>query len=343
MSGTNTGRGRTPQRDSHGRPIDYLRISLTDHCNLRCIYCMPEHGAGYVDDAKLLSASEIETVARAAAALGFRKIRLTGGEPTLRRDLLDIVGRLAAIDGLADLAMTTNGLRLPRLGCDLASAGLHRVNVHIDTLNEQRLPLLMRWGTVPELMAGLEAAEDAGLEPLKINAVVVRDYNDADVAGLARLTLDHPWAVRFIELMPIGSGAEAQVAIDRFVPSSETAARIEAELGPLEPVPADGPADEARYHRLAGAPGRVGFISPVSQPYCDTCNRMRLTADGRLHLCLLRDDEIDLRPALRDADVAGRDERVRDLLCRAVGAKPVGHKLGAGVHTLGRRMHAIGG
>jgi cyclic pyranopterin phosphate synthase len=325
--------------DRHERQIDYLRISLTDRCNLRCVYCMPTHDLTFFEESELLGAEEIEAVARAAAALGFRKIRLTGGEPTLRHDVLDIVRRLAAIPGIDDLAMTTNGVHLPMLARPLAQAGLRRVNVHIDSLDVGRLPIVMRWGDVSKLWAGVEAAEEAGLSPIKINSVVARGYNAVDTVDLARLTMDHSWAVRFIELMPVGSGSEAQVAIDRFVPRSETAARIEAALGALEPLPADGPSDEARYFRLPGAVGRVGFISPVSSPYCGSCNRMRLTADGRLHLCLLHDDEIDTKSALRN----GNAEEVRELLSRAVKAKPVGHNLGDGVHTLERRMHAIGG
>lgn len=327
-------------RDRYAREIDYLRISVTDRCNLRCVYCMPTHGLSFVPDETLLTAEEIERVARAAADLGFRKVRLTGGEPTLRRDVVDIVARLAAVSGIHEVAMTTNGLRLPELGRPLADAGLQRVNIHVDSLDAERLPGIMRWGDADQLWDGIRAAEDAGLLPIKINTVVARGYNEDDVVPLAELTLTHPWSVRFIELMPLGTGEEARVAIERLVTSAETRARIADALGALSPEPSDGPSDEARYHRLAGAEGRIGFISPVSAPYCGNCNRMRLTADGKLHLCLLHDDEIDVRQALREGASAAD---LSALLARAVADKPVGHDLDDGVHTRNRRMHAIGG
>lgn len=325
--------------DRFGRAIDYLRISLTDRCNLRCAYCMPTEGLTFAPDDELLSAAEIEAVVRAAAGQGFRKVRLTGGEPLLRADLLDIVARIAAVDGIADISLTTNGIRLPQLAAPLRAAGLRRVNVHIDTLRPDNLARLMRWGRLADLWAGLAAAEAAGLAPIKINAVIARGYNDEDVAELAALSLDHPWTVRFIELMPLGSGQESRFAIDRYVPNHEVKARIEAALGPLSPLPNADPSDESRNFQLAGAPGRVGFISPVSEPYCGTCNRMRLTADGKLHLCLLHDDELDLRAALRSGGLA----ELEALLARAVAAKPTGHALNRGIHTEARRMHAIGG
>jgi len=326
--------------DRFGRAIDYLRISLTDRCNLRCAYCMPTEGLSFAPDAELLNATEIETVVRAAAELGFRKVRLTGGEPLLRSDVVDIVRRIAAVDGIADISLTTNGIRLPQLAAPLKAAGLRRVNVHIDTLQPDNLKRLMRWGRLEDLWAGLGAAEAAGLVPIKVNAVIARGFNDEDVVGLAALSLDHDWTVRFIELMPLGSGQESRFAIDRYVPNHEVKARIVAALGPLEALPNADLADESRNFRLAGAPGRVGFISPVSEPYCGTCNRMRLTADGKLHLCLLHDDELDLRAALRGG---GGPEALRAILARAVAAKPTGHALDRGIHTEARRMHAIGG
>ncbi len=327
-------------RDGFGRPINYLRVSLTDRCNLRCRYCMPTHGLVFEPDEALLSAAEIETVVRAAAGLGFHKIRLTGGEPTLRRDVVDIVGRIAAVPGIRDLSMTTNGVRLPQLALPLKAAGLGRVNIHVDSLNRANVEDLMRWSRLEELWAGIEAAEAAGLAPIKLNTVIARGYNDGDVVDLARLTLEHDWTVRFIELMPLGSGDEAQFSIDFYVSNADVKRQIEATLGPLEPVPNRDPSDEARNFRLAGARGRVGFISPVSAPYCGTCNRMRLTADGKFHLCLLHDDEIDVRAILRGG---GGQAELGAALERAVAAKPTGHALGIGVHTERRRMHAIGG
>ncbi|TMA63569.1 MAG: GTP 3',8-cyclase MoaA [Deltaproteobacteria bacterium] len=327
-------------RDGFGREIDYLRISLTDHCNLRCVYCMPLAGNHYAPSPDLLTAAEIEAVARAAVRVGFRKLRLTGGEPTLRADLIEIVERLAGVPGLRDLAMTTNGVRLGGLASRLAAAGLRRINVHLDSLDADRLARVMRWGTLAEIWAGIEAAEAAGLRPIKLNAVVVRRFNEDDVVPLAALTLARDWHVRFIETMPLGRGEVAAVARAGLVPSAETRARIEAVLGPLRPLPAHDAADESRNYRLPDARGVIGFISPVSEPYCGTCNRMRLTAEGRFHLCLLRDDELDVRGALRAG--AGLDA-IALLLLRAVGSKPTGHRLDLGRSTEAREMYQIGG
>jgi cyclic pyranopterin phosphate synthase len=290
--------------DRFHREIDYLRISLVDHCNLRCVYCMPLDARRSTLGTSLLTPSEIELVAKAAVGLGFRKIRLTGGEPTLRHDLVEIVERLAFIHGLGDLALTTNGVLLPRLASSLARAGLRRVNIHVDTLNPDRLAGIMRLGTLAEIWAGIMAAEEAGLTPIKLNAVVTRGFNDEDVVELAALTKGRPWHVRFIELMPLGVGEPAAVSRAKFVPSAETEARIVAALGPLTALAASDPSDESRNVRLAEGRGTIGFISPVSRPYCGACNRMRLTADGKFHLCLLNDDELDVRRALAEGGTA---------------------------------------
>ncbi len=326
--------------DAFQREINYLRISLTDRCNLRCVYCMPLDGVRYTPDEALLTAAEIETVVRAATRIGFRKFRLTGGEPTLRADLIEIVTRIAGVPGVADLAMTTNGVLLPRLARPLAAAGLRRVNIHVDTLAPDRLPKIMRWGRLEQIWHGIDAAIDAGLLPIKLNAVVTRGYNDEAVVDLARLTVDRDWHVRFIELMPLGTDSCAVVARERFVSSAETRARIAAALGPLEPVASDDPSDEARLFRTAAARGTLGFISPVSEPYCGTCNRMRLTPDGRFHLCLLRDDELDVRAALRTG--AGL-ETIERILLAAVRHKPVGHQLARGQSSVERAMYHLGG
>jgi GTP 3',8-cyclase len=327
-------------RDRFGRDINYLRISLIDHCNLRCVYCMPLRGLTFIPSPELLTAEEIETVVRAAVGLGFRKFRLTGGEPTLRPDLVEITRRISAVPGVQDLAMTTNAILLPRLARPLAEAGLRRVNVHVDTLDPERLKKIMRFGSVEEIEAGIAAAEEAGLVPLKINCVVTRDYNDADVVPLARRARERGWHVRFIELMPLGGGETAHLALSQFVPSRETRERIEAELGPLSLLPNANAADESRNFRFDEGQGVVGFISPVSEPYCGTCNRMRLTADGKLHLCLLNDDELDLKRALRKG---GGVTGVEAILARAVGLKPTGHRLDEGISTEDRSMFQLGG
>jgi cyclic pyranopterin phosphate synthase len=327
-------------RDRFGREIDYLRISVIDHCNLRCVYCMPLGGhRDYAPSDDLLTPDEIATVARIAIAVGFRRIRLTGGEPTLRPDLVDIVARVACTPGLTDVALTTNGILLPRLAPALAAVGLKRVNVHLDTLDPGRLAAVMRYGSLDEIWAGIAAAEAAGLRPIKLNAVVVRGYNEDDVAALAALTWEHDWHVRFIELMPLGVGEPATVSRRCFVSNDETRTRIEAVCGALTALPVADAADESRNYRLTGAQGTVGFISPVSQPYCGTCNRMRLTADGKFHLCLLNDDERDVRAAVRRGD----DAAIAGILLEAVGAKPVGHHLRTGRTIEQREMFQLGG
>jgi cyclic pyranopterin phosphate synthase len=327
-------------RDQFGREIDYLRLSVIDHCNLRCVYCMPLRGLSFVPGPELLTAAEIETVARAAVSVGFRKLRLTGGEPTLRPDIVEVTRRIASVPGVQDLAMTTNGILLPRLARPLREAGLRRLNIHVDTLHPERLKKLMRFASLEEMEGGIAAAEEAGLLPIKINCTVTRDFNDGDVVDLARRALDGDWHVRFIELMPLGGGETAHVALSQFVPSAETRRRIEAELGPLEPVPSESPSDEARNFRFPHGGGVVGFISPVSEPYCGSCNRMRLTADGKFHLCLLNDDELDVKQALRSG---GGEAEVAAILLKAVTLKPTGHRLDEGLSTRARSMFQIGG
>ncbi len=327
-------------RDGFGREIDYLRISLIDHCNLRCIYCMPLTGLRFVPPAELLSAAEIETVGRAAIESGFRRVRLTGGEPTLRADVVEVVSRLSSIAGMGDIAMTTNGVLLPKLAGDLRRAGLRRVNIHIDTLNPDRLRQVMRWGDLARIWDGIQAAEAAGLTPLKLNTVVVQDYNDQDVVDLAALTLERDWHIRFIELMPLGVDEAAATARRHFVSNRDTRRRIEEALGRLDVLPSQNPSDDSKNFRLPAARGVIGFISPVSDPYCGSCNRMRLTADGRFHLCLLNDDDLDVKRAIRSG---GGVPAVRDILLRAVAAKPIGHKLDRGHSTEHRDMYQIGG
>jgi cyclic pyranopterin phosphate synthase len=328
-------------KDRFGREINYLRISVIDHCNLRCVYCMPLRGLSFVPSPELLTAEEIETVARAAVTVGFHKFRLTGGEPTLRPDIVEIVQRIAATPGVEDVAMTTNAVLLPRLATPLAEAGLRRLNIHVDTFHPERLKKIMRFGSIDEIEAGIAAAEAAGLRPIKINCVVTRDYNDEDVTDLALRARDRNWHVRFIELMPLGGGETAHVALAQFVPSRETKQRIEDALGRLVPVPGGHPSDESKNFRFAdGKGGVIGFISPVSEPYCGSCNRMRLTADGKFHLCLLNDDELDVKKALR---TGGGVPAVAQILARAVALKPTGHRLDEGVSTEERQMFQIGG
>jgi cyclic pyranopterin phosphate synthase len=329
-------------RDSFNREIDYLRISVIDRCNLRCVYCMPLNGIRFLPKAELLTPAEIEAVVRAAVSVGFRKFRLTGGEPTLRLDLLEIVERVANLPGVAELALTTNAILMPELAGPLRAAGLGRVNVHLDSLNPVTVERQMRRGTFAQIWHGIEACEAAGLTPIKINAVITAGYNEDDVVELARLTLARDWHIRFIELMPLGGGECATLSVKRYVSNVETRRRIEAALGSLFEVESTGPSDEARNFTLTGGRGVIGFISPVSEPYCGTCNRMRLTADGKFHLCLLNDDELDVRSALRSVR-GNRLEEVARILLRAVESKPTGHHLLSGPSTSERSMYQIGG
>jgi cyclic pyranopterin phosphate synthase len=331
-------------RDSFNREIDYLRLSVIDRCNLRCVYCMPLEGLRFIPNAELLRPAELETVARAAVSVGFRKFRLTGGEPTLRLDIVEIVERLAKVPGVEGLALTTNALLLPELAAPLARAGLNRINVHLDSLDAATVEKQMRWGSFDKIWRGIEAAEAAGLAPIKLNSVVAAGYNEADVVELARLTVERDWHVRFIELMPLGGGECARLSMKRYVSNIETRRRIEAALGALTEMPSENLADESRNYRLPNARGVVGFISPVSEPYCGTCNRMRLTADGKFHLCLLNDDELDVRGAIRAGAGNGETiEAVAKILRRAVELKPTGHHLLEGRSTQDKSMYQIGG
>lgn len=324
-------------RDAYGRPITYLRISLTDRCNLRCVYCMPAHGMKFAPRDELLTDEELLRVVRAAVKIGFSRLRLTGGEPTVRPNLVDLVREMAAMPGVEDISMTTNGLLLERLASDLARAGLRRINISLDTLDPERYRIITRGGRIERVFAGIAAAEAAGLTPIKLNAVVVRGLNDHEVPALAGLTLDRAWQVRFIEVMPLEGVAE--VHDTGLVTTGETRARIEEVFGPLEELEAPL-SDPARVYRISGAKGTIGFISPVSEPFCAFCNRIRLTADGKLRLCLLRADEVDIRALVRSGASEGElIERIR----AAVWRKPWGHGLREGDRRTGRGMSQIGG
>ena len=322
--------------DAHGRHLHYLRVSLTDACNLRCVYCMPE-GITFRPPASLLQDDEVLTLVRVAASLGVDKIRLTGGEPTLRRGVVDLVRAIRPVPGIQRVAMTTNGLRLVELAQPLAEAGLDQVNVSIDSLDVEKFRQITRRGDLGDVWHGIGAAEAAGLR-LKLNCVVTRGFNNDEVVELARLTLTNHWEVRFIELMPLGSVADFQQS--QVVSSAETRARIEAALGPVTLVPGHNGHDPARPYRLAGAVGQIGFISSVTEPFCHGCNRLRLTADGRLRLCLLRDDEVDLLAPLR----AGADfETLRRIMAEAAYRKPWGHRLEENDIARSREMSQLGG
>jgi len=323
--------------DQYQRDIDYLRISLTDVCNLRCIYCMPEHMA-FRRPAELLTDAELFRLIVIFARLGFRKFRFTGGEPTLRPGLVRLVRHAAGQPGIRQVSLTTNGLMLDQLAQPLADAGLASVNVSLDTLDPGRFRELTRWGNVRDVLAGIKAAEAAGLR-LKLNTVPVRGVNDTDDAvALARLTLEHDRQVRFIEVMPFANNAGFQTG--HIVREPELRARLESALGPLEPLHEGHLDGEARMFRLPGARGAIGFISPVSSPFCAACNRVRLTADGMLRLCLLRDDEGDLRELLRGG---ASDQELETVIAAAIRRKPWGHGLARDLIPVNRGMSEIGG
>lgn len=308
--------------------VRLLRLSVTDRCNLRCQYCMPEDGVAFSERGDLLTTADILAVASAAVSVGVDHFKITGGEPTVRGDLLDIVSGLAALLP-RDLSMTTNGMLLDKLAGDLRRAGLMRLTVSCDSLREERFERIVRGGVrglggLPRLLRGLEAAVDAGFDRIKINVVVMGGINDDEVADFAALTLDRPWTVRFIEYMPLGESTLIDGAAAYTVDNAEIRRRIEATLGAMSPVPRAsevgvGPAD---VFMLSGAKGRVGFISAMSRPFCETCNRLRLTATGELRSCLFDGGEVGVLEALRPApDI----DRIVDLMRRCVALKPETH------------------
>ncbi len=323
--------------DQYQREINYLRVSLTDACNLRCVYCMPEHMA-FRRPAELLNDAELFRLIPLFARLGFNKIRFTGGEPTLRRSLVELVRHAANQPGIRQVGLTTNALLLDQLARPLAEAGLATVNVSLDSLDPERFRQLTRWGNVRDVLEGLAAAEEAGLR-IKLNAVPTRGVNDRDDAvALASLTLTHDWQVRFIELMPFANNAGFQT--ENIVREDELRAHMETSFGPLESVNEGRLDGEARVFRIPGARGTLGFISPVSRPFCAACNRVRLTADGRLRLCLLRDDEGDLRERLRQG---ATDDELETSIRAAIHRKPWGHDLAGDRIPASRGMSEIGG
>ncbi len=330
-----------PIADGFDRRVTYLRVSLTDRCNYRCTYCMPEAGVDLVPRAEVLSIEELARVVGVLARAGVRRVRLTGGEPTVRHGLVDLVEKLAAI-GLDDLAMTTNGHVLAELAAPLRRAGLSRLNVSIDTLDPVKFRQITRWGDLARVVAGVEAARAAGFRGTKINVVTLAGWNDDELPALARWAWERDAVPRFIEWMPMSGGAI--FAPGTFFAAAEIRRRLADELGPLVPdeagdLPGVGP---ARYHRLASdAAHRFGIISAVSEPFCDTCNRVRLSSTGQLHTCLARDEVIDLKAPLR----AGlSDEELLDRVRAGVAAKVKSHDFSpTGCGGPRKHMVTIGG
>ncbi len=306
-------------RDGFGRAIDYLRISVTDKCNLRCVYCMPLEGLAWLRRDQLLTYEEIAEVVRVMVGMGLRRVRLTGGEPLVRRDLPELVHLLDQVPGIEDIALSTNGVLLAPVADELRRAGVRRVNISLDSLHPDRVDALARRvGSFDRILAGIVAAEQVGFDPIKINCVVMRGRNDDELPEFAAITRQRPWHVRFIEVMPVAGSLE--ISAREFVPAAEMLERLRA-IDRLEPVagpPGNGP---ATYFRFPDARGTVGVITPMSHNYCDRCNRMRLTADGRLRPCLFGDLHTNLRDPLR-AGLA-----LEPLIRHTLAVKPERHHL----------------
>ncbi len=325
-------------QDRFQRQINYLRISLTDRCNLRCVYCMPAEGVQWLPHKEILTIEEVAAVVEAGVQVGIRKVRLTGGEPLVRRGIIDLIKRLNGIPEIDDIALTTNGMLLGDMAGDLKAAGLKRVNVSLDTLDPARFHSVTRCGDLNLVLRSINTALDYGLEPVKINTVAMRGFNDDELVDLARLTLEKPLHVRFIELMPIGTSDDWSHI--KFISSQEIRELITGTLGNLEDekkIPGSGP---ARYCRLSGAPGTIGFISAMSNHFCATCNRLRLTASGQLRPCLFSGREVDLKQVLRAG--AGPDE-LAHIFQKAILSKPDSHDLAASWQKDDRIMSQIGG
>jgi GTP 3',8-cyclase len=321
--------------DSWHRQINYLRISVTDHCNLNCVYCS-DRSFTRLPRSEVLSYEEIHRIITITAAMGINKVRLTGGEPLMRPDLPQLIKMIAETPGIDDIAVTTNGTLLYKYAAELKAAGLHRVNVSLDTLRADRFEEITRHDKLGDVLAGIELADQVGLVPVKINMVVMRGKNDDEVVDFARKTITDGWNVRYIEDMPFGCSANE---FDKMVSAHEIQERIKV-LGPLEPSGTKKGNGPAKYFRFPGATGTVGFISPITEHFCKTCNRLRITADGHLRPCLLDDDEIDLKKALRSG---ASDDDLRALIQQAVTSKRERHHLNEGERAPEKPMRQIGG
>lgn len=305
--------------DSFGRRVEYLRISVTDKCNLRCVYCMPEQGLPWMRHDEILRYEEIAQIVSVMAPLGLRRVRLTGGEPLVRRHVSKLVEMLAAIDGIDDISLSTNAVLLPEQAESLRIAGVSRLNISLDSLRPDRIDAIARRpGSYARIFEGLAAAERLGFEPIKINVVIMRGRNDDELEDFARATIDRPWHVRFIEVMPVGENLD--ISANEFVSSFEMLERVQR-IGELAPVAGPHGNGPATYFQFPGARGTVGVITPMSHNYCDRCNRMRLTADGHLRPCLFGNIQTNLRDPLRNGD------DIRGLIEHTLAIKPERHYL----------------
>ena len=325
--------------DTFGRVHDNLRISVTDRCNIRCFYCMPEDNPEFVDRGELLTFEEIERFVRMAVGLGIRKIRLTGGEPLVRRGLPTLIQKLHAIDGVRDLALTTNGLLLPEQAAALYDAGLRRINIHLDTLDATRFKRITRRDGFEKVLEGIFLCKQLGYSPIKINAVAARGYIEDDIVPLGHFAREHGFEIRFIEFMPLD--ADNQWERGKVLFAQEILDRLSAEIMPLVPAPNQDPRAPATEFEFADGVGRIGVIASVSRPFCLSCNRIRLTSDGKIRNCLFALDEFDVKGVMRSG---GSDEEIAEIVRRAVHAKWEGHEINtARFIKPPRPMYAIGG
>jgi cyclic pyranopterin phosphate synthase len=326
--------------DKYGRSIDYLRISITDHCNLKCYYCTPFSGRSHLERSEILTYEELLNVARAAATIGITKIRITGGEPLVRKGVVEFCRMLSEIDGLKSLALTTNGIYLEEMAEPLFKAGVRRINISLDTLRPERFEKITGYNRLPRVLAGIKRAEQIGMHPIKINTVVMRGINDDEIEDLARLTLDKPYHVRFIELMPTNSSAYGDYE-SLYMPVEEIMKKI-SQIDRVQIEPATDSYGPARLCKLPGAVGKVGFIAPISWHFCGSCNRLRLTADGKIKTCLFSREEIDIKTLLR---TGATQNDIIYIFRQAVAEKPSGHHLNAKNHqnACQRTMRTIGG
>jgi GTP 3',8-cyclase len=328
-----------PLLDSFGRVHDNLRVSVTDRCNIRCFYCMPEHDVQFVNRREILDFEEIERFVRIAVGLGVSKLRVTGGEPLVRRDLPVLIARLAAIPGITDLALTTNGVLLPELAAPLYEAGLRRINVHLDTLDRERFLKITRRDDLDKVLAGVDACKRLGYSKIKLNAVAVKDLVEPDIVPLARYARENGFEVRYIEFMPL----DAQNLWDRgkVLLADDIIRVLSREIAPLVPVPDPDPRAPATQYNFADGIGSVGFIASVSRPFCLNCNRIRLTADGKLRYCLFAIEEDDVKALMRSG---ATDEEIAALVRRNVAGKWEGHEINSTRFVAPPRpMYSIGG
>jgi GTP 3',8-cyclase len=328
-----------PLADGFGRIHDNLRISVTDRCNIRCFYCMPEHDVHFVERSEILDFEEIERFARVAVGLGVNKLRITGGEPLVRRDLPVLVSRLCAIPGVRDIALTTNGVLLPQLAEPLYAAGLRRINVHLDTLDRERFFRITRRDHLDKVIEGLALCRRLGYHPIKLNAVAVKDLVEPDIVPLARFARENGFEVRYIEFMPL----DAQNLWDRskVLLADDIVTMLSGAIAPLVPVPDPDPRAPASEYEFADGGGRVGFIASVSRPFCGNCNRIRLTADGKLRYCLFAIQEDDVKSLMRSG---ATDDEIAAQIRRTVAGKWEGHEINTARFVAPPRpMYAIGG